>query len=94
MHKLILTGIFEEEESTPYWGLIAETGIWPFKQAIVYKKLMLFHNIMNSEPERMALKVLENQINKKYSYCWYRELKENYNIDIEREKIKTRKKSE
>ncbi len=64
IHKSLLTGIFEVEGSTPYWGLIAETGIWPLMQTISYKKFMLLHKIINSEQQRMALKIIENQRSK------------------------------
>ena len=37
-------------DSTPYWGLLNELGIWPLEDHINYKKLMLLQNLLSSEP--------------------------------------------
>ena len=42
--------------STSKIGLIMETGIWPAKQRIQYRIMMLYHNIMNSDHKREAKK--------------------------------------
>ena len=47
--------------STPYWGLLAELGIWPIQDRINYHRLMLFENILNSDEERLAKKVIERK---------------------------------
>ena len=84
IHGKILKGIMEQEKGTPYWGLIKETGIWPIKQEIHYKKLMLVHEIMNSEDERIIKKIIKEQKKREYK-GWYEEIRqiaEEYNVDI------------
>ena len=41
IHRNLLTSILEIENSTPYVGILVETGEWPIHQMIHYKKLML-----------------------------------------------------
>ena len=48
----ILRGILEQKMTTPYWGIIAETGIWPVRNRTEYKKIMLFHNIVTSDKKK------------------------------------------
>ena len=47
--------------SISYIGLKMETGIWPTNQRIQYSTTMLYHNIMNSDPKRIARKILAEQ---------------------------------
>ena len=47
--------------STSCIGLIIETGTWPANQLIQYSKMMLYHNIMNSDHKRVARKILAEQ---------------------------------
>ncbi len=85
LQKQLLVGLFEVEESTPYLGLILESGILPMKNQIDYKKLMLYHWLLTSDDERMAKKVLLDQEDCGISNCWYSELEEiaeAYKIDI------------
>ena len=46
--------IFNQPITTPYTGLITETGVWPAEQRINYSSLMLYHNIINSSKDRLA----------------------------------------
>ena len=39
-HYLVLRKVFEQRENTPYYGILAETGYWPYSYVVVYKKLM------------------------------------------------------
>ena len=41
----ILCILMEVPKSTPYWGLLHETGIWAIKWRLAYRKIMLYHNI-------------------------------------------------
>ena len=66
----ILRGILEQKMTTPYWGIIAETGIWPVRNRTKYKKIMLFHNIVTSDEKRLVKEVIEDQIRKPYKGCW------------------------
>ena len=35
--------------STPYWGLLIELGMMPIEYIIHSKRLMLYHNIINTK---------------------------------------------
>ena len=56
-----LKRIFKMSISTPYIGLIMETGTWPANQRIQYSIMMLYHNIMNSDHKRVARKIIAEQ---------------------------------
>jgi hypothetical protein len=58
-------------DSTPYWGLLNELGLWPLEDVINYKKLMLLQNLMASNDSRTTKKLIAYQ--KKYGIeaSWY-----------------------
>ena len=58
----MLKRVFEQKDSTPYYGILLETGYWPFSYVIVYKRLMFFHHLFHSEERRIARKVVRNQM--------------------------------
>ncbi len=66
----ILKGLLELRSTTPYWGVLSETGLWPAKEVIRYKRLMLCHNIVNSTDKRLVKKIVCNQIEDPYPNCW------------------------
>ena len=70
MQYKILREIYEQPQSTPYWGIIAESGIWPVAHRIEYKKIMLFHSIINSEEKRLIKEIIEDQLRSPYGLCW------------------------
>ena len=41
-------------KATPYWGILAETGIWPIKAIVQYHRLMFYQDVMTSEETRLA----------------------------------------
>ena len=45
--------ICEQRKTTPYFGLLAEFGIWTIKKQIEYKNIMLLHNILTSNDDRL-----------------------------------------
>ena len=47
----LLKQILKLPDSTPYWGILNEVGMWPMRIFIHYKKLMLYQNIMMSDDE-------------------------------------------
>ena len=57
----ILKGILQLAESTAYWGILHETGIWPMEKKIWYHRLMLYQNMMTSDNERLVKIVIESQ---------------------------------
>jgi hypothetical protein len=70
-HYNILRRTFEQKQNTPYWGIIAETGIWPYKYEVIYKRLMFYHNLIHSDDTRVARKILLNQMNSSDTHTWY-----------------------
>ena len=46
--------------STPYYGILMETGLWPLENLVWYRKLMLFHRIVKSKDGRLG-KIIWNQ---------------------------------
>ena len=56
-----LKRIFNVAISTSYIGLIMQTGTWPVNQIIQYSIMMLHYNIMNSDHERVARKIIAEQ---------------------------------
>ena len=47
--------------TTPYWGILKETGIWPVKKRIRYQRMMLAQILITSEDERLGKKILMEQ---------------------------------
>ena len=56
-----LKRIFSLPIKTPYIGLIRQTGVWPAEQRIIYSSLMLYHNITNSNKDRLVKKIIQEQ---------------------------------
>ena len=50
--------------TTPSTELLMETGIWPAKERIEYSTLMLIHNIINSNKDRILQEIIFEQRNK------------------------------
>ena len=101
LQKKLLVGTFEVEESTPYWGMLSESGIWPIHQMIHYKKFMAYHWFITSNNSRLAKQVLLSQANSGLPNCWYAELEtiaKEYGIDVKIEtaskKVKSKWKKE
>lgn len=57
----ILRILMEQKTGTPYWGIIAETGSWPYQYIVMYKMFMFTHNLINSDESRIARKILIRQ---------------------------------
>ena len=57
-------------------GLLIETSIWPAKEIIEYTTLILIHSIINSNKERMAQKIILEQIKKEMPRTLYKRAKE------------------
>jgi hypothetical protein len=39
-----------------------ETGFWPMRDRVAYKKLMLYQNIIKSDNKRVVKKIVKEQI--------------------------------
>ena len=70
-HNNILRRTFEQKQNTPYWGIIAETGIWPYKYEVIYKRLMFYHDLVHSDEKRIARRILLNQMENIEKHTWY-----------------------
>ena len=96
-HHEVLCTVFGLKQSTPYYGIIAETGIWPYKDVITYKKLMFLHHLIHSEPGRVCRQIVVIQQEEQMEETWYGELEEKtkeMGINIKKEVIQKYKKSE
>ena len=56
-----LCSLLNLPKSTPYMGLISELGIWRMEERLIYRKTMLYHNLMNSDKGRLSRKIVEQQ---------------------------------
>ena len=78
-HYQIIRKAFEQKQGTPYYGIIAETGIWPYYYTIIYKRLMLYHHLIHSDEKRIARQLVINQ-KERNEVNWYTGVKEWLNI--------------
>ena len=67
----ILRDLLDVPKSTPYFPLLLETGTLTVEARIHYKKLMLYHNIINSDDERIVKKVILLQRETPRKGTWY-----------------------
>ena len=77
-------------DSTPYWGLLNELGIWPLEDLVNYKRLMLLQNLMASDDHRLAKNLVVYQKTYEIEASWYvnlRKIGEIYAIQMENEEL-------
>jgi hypothetical protein len=77
-------------ESTPYWGLISELGIWPLEDIVNYKRLMLLQNLTTSDDSRLAKNLVDHQKQFNIEASWYVNIEiigKNYAIQMENEEL-------
>ena len=67
----ILFGILELPSSTPYYGLLLETGWWTMRGRLTYHKLMLYHNIVTSDNRRVVKYMIRLQMDMKRQTTWF-----------------------
>ena len=92
----ILKGLFGLPKSTPYWGILYELNILPIHLHLTYKKLMIYHALINSDEERTARQIVIIQEILKHEQCWYGNVNteaENIGIKLDKEKLFGMKKS-
>ena len=69
--------------TTPYIGLIIETGVWSAEQRINYSSLILYHNIINSCKDGLVKQIIQEQIqNHQNTYEKVRTIAEELNIKL------------
>lgn len=66
----ILKRLLNLPRTTPYYGILYETGIWTVEAKIIYKKLMLLHNFTHSDDKRLAKKIIIEQETHHMKGCW------------------------
>jgi hypothetical protein len=87
--KLLKT-LLKLPESTPYWGLLNELGIWPLEDLLNYKKFMLLQNLMTSDDSRVTKNLVVYQRTFEIEASWYSNLEKNgrsYGIQMENESL-------
>ena len=56
-----LNTLLELPRTTPYIGLLSELGIWRIEERLIYRKLMLYNNLCNSDERRLAKRIVDEQ---------------------------------
>ena len=82
----IVRAICGQIKSTPYFGLLAEIGLWPVEQQIHYRKVLLYYNIRTSREGRLVKEIVEDQVKNPWKGCWIEGLNEilmMYDLDKE-----------
>ena len=92
MQAKMLKELLEVPVSTPYLPLLMETGMWTMEARLSYKKLMLFHNIINSPDDRLVRELVTEQRKTCREGTWYHtitKLIDKYNIQLTPESAKS-----
>ena len=55
---MILRRLLDLPQNTSYDGILIEMGVWRARYILYYRKIMLYHNILHSDDERVIKKVL------------------------------------
>ena len=61
--------------TTPYLGFLYETGMWRISDLLLYKKIMMLHNILKSNSKRIIKRIMMEQENFPIPNCWLENLK-------------------
>ena len=83
-HKTLCT-LLHLPKTTPYIGLLNELGMWRMEERLMYRKMMLYHNIINSSEDRLSKRIIEDQGQSEEEGTFYDEVKMYFNkvkIDI------------
>jgi hypothetical protein len=86
MQLEILTGILEIPRTTSYYALLLETGWWTMRARVDYKKLMLLHNIVQSDERRFIKRLIVEQEKENRESTWYgsvKRIKAKYDIQLD-----------
>ena len=81
----VLKGMLGLPKATPYWGILYELDIMPINLVLSYRKLMLYHSIMNSDDRRVIKDLLREQEKSQYKACWYGNVREEGERNMERQ---------
>ena len=86
LHGNMLRRLLELPCSTPYYGVLMETGCLTMEAQLDYRKLMLYHNILHSDDKRTLKKLVTVQQKEDRSGTWYSSVSrimEKYSISID-----------
>ena len=61
IQAMCLCSLLSIPKTTPYIGLLNELGIWTMEKQIVYRKLMFYHNMLNSDDRRLSKRIVIEQ---------------------------------
>ena len=64
-HHEVLCIVFGQRKNTPYYGILGETGIWPYRFVVLYKKLMYLHHLVHSNDGRKSKNIVTKQEEKR-----------------------------
>ena len=81
-----LCTLLQLPSTTPYLGLLNELGIWKIEERLMYRKIMLFHNIYNSPESRLVKRVVMEQEKSEENDTFYADVEDmagNLNINME-----------
>ena len=87
--KLLKT-LLKLPESTPYWGILNEVGIWPLEHFLHYKKFMLLQNLITSDDSRTTKNLIIYQRKYEIEASWYNNLEKigkQYEIQMTNEEL-------
>ena len=91
----ILRRLLKVPQTTPYLGILQETGVWTVDLHLKYKRIMLYHNIIQSdEKARFAKRVLMEEESQPFNGCWMEQVKKDVDsVSLTLNKIKKELKS-
>ena len=84
MQGKVIRELVEVPPTTPYNALLMELGLPTMKARVAYRKLMLYHNLANSDEKRIAKQVIEEQMKMDREGTWMntvQELMAEYDIE-------------
>ena len=85
---MILCSLLGIPKTTPYIGLLNEVGMWRIEERIMYRKIMLYHNIYNSPRSRLVKRIIDEQMEEEEEDTFYSNVKEMaMKLDLQMETI-------
>ena len=69
-----MKGVYGLPKTTPYWGMLFELDVMPIMILITFKRMMLYHNIVNSGDDRIE-HIVKSQEASGYEGNWYGNLR-------------------
>ena len=82
-------------KTTSYLGLLNELGMWKMEERLMYRKIMLYHNIMNSSEDRLVKRVVAEQEREGEEGTWFASVcKCLRQLKMDTDMVKTSSKSE